>query len=97
MPGVRSFTVLPALSEPIKNLEVIAKNMFWCWNPEFAELFKRVDSDLWSACRHNPVKLLGTISQEKLDKLAENQGFLGELERVTEKLRAYLKATTCLK
>jgi len=94
MPGVRSFTVLPALSEPIKNLEVIAKNMFWCWNPEFAELFKRVDSDLWSACGHNPVKLLGTISQEKLDKLAENQGFLGQLQNAAEKLKSYLNRPT---
>jgi len=94
MPGVRSFTVLPALSEPIKNLEVIAKNMFWCWNPEFAELFKRVDSDLWSACGHNPVKLLGNISQEKLDKLAENQGFLGQLQNAAEKLKSYLNRPT---
>ncbi|HUU16574.1 MAG TPA: alpha-glucan family phosphorylase [Sedimentisphaerales bacterium] len=94
MPGVRSFTVLPALSEPIKNLEVIAKNMFWCWNPEFAELFKRIDSDLWSACGHNPVKLLGTISQEKFDKLAENQGFLGQLQNAAEKLESYLNRPT---
>ena len=94
MPGVRSFTILPALSEPIKNLEIIAKNMFWCWNPEFAELFKRVDSDLWSACGHNPVKLLGTISQEKLDKLAENQGFLGQLQNAAEKIKSYLNRPT---
>ncbi len=94
MPSVRSFTVLPALSEPIKNLEVIAKNMFWCWNPEFAELFKRIDSDLWSACGHNPVKLLGTISQEKLDQLAENQGFLGQLQNAAEKLKSYLNRPT---
>ena len=94
MPSVRSFTVLPALSEPIKNLEVIAKNMFWCWNPEFAELFKRIDSDLWSACGHNPVKLLGTISQEKFDKLAENQGFLGQLQNAAEKLKSYLNRPT---
>jgi len=94
MPSVRSFNVLPALSEPIKNLEVIAKNMFWCWNPEFAELFKRVDNDLWSACGHNPVKLLGTISQEKLDKLAENQGFLGQLQNAAEKLKSYLNRPT---
>ncbi len=94
MPSVRSFTVLPALSEPIKNLEVIAKNMFWCWNPEFAELFKRIDSDLWSACGHNPVKLLGTISQERFDKLAENKGFLGQLQNAAEKLKLYLNRPT---
>jgi len=94
MPSVRSFTVLPALPEPIKNLEVIAKNMFWSWNPDVAELFKRIDSDLWSACDHNPVKLLGTISQEKLDKLAEDRGFLGHLQNAAEKLKTYLNRPT---
>ena len=39
MPTVRSFTVLPALPEPLQDLEVIAKNMFWAWNSEFIELF----------------------------------------------------------
>jgi starch phosphorylase len=90
MPSVRSFTVLPALPEPLKDLEVIARNMFWSWNPEFVELFKRVDSNLWSACDHNPVKLLGTISQEKWEALAENQGFLAQLQNLTEKFKSYL-------
>ena len=94
MPKVRSFTVLPALPEPLKGLELIAKNMFWAWNPEFEGLFKRIDSDIWSACGHNPVKLLGTVSQESLETLAENQGFLSELNRVVEKLKTYLEGPT---
>ncbi|MHC4558193.1 MAG: alpha-glucan family phosphorylase [Planctomycetota bacterium] len=90
MPAVRSFTVLPALPETLNELETIARNMFWSWNPEFVELFKRIDSNLWSACGHNPVKLLGSVSQAKLDLLAENQGFLGQLQRAAEKLKSYL-------
>ena len=90
MPKVRSFTILPALPEPLKDLEVIAKNMFWVWNPESIALFKRIDSNLWRACGHNPVKLLGSVSQEQLEALAENQGFLCELRRAVEKLKAYL-------
>ena len=69
MPCVRSFTVLPALPEALKDLDVIAKNMFWSWNPEYVELFKRIDSNLWLDCAHNPVKMLGSITQEKLDEL----------------------------
>lgn len=91
MPQGRSFTVMPALPDSLKDLEVIAKNMFWSWNQEFVELFKRVDSNLWSACGQNPIKLLGSISQAKLDALAKNQGFLGQLQRAAEKLKSYLE------
>ncbi|MBN2136322.1 MAG: alpha-glucan family phosphorylase [Sedimentisphaerales bacterium] len=94
MPSVRSFTVLPALPEPLKNIENVAQNLFWTWNPECLELFKRIDANLWSACGHNPVKMLGNIPQEKLESLAANDGFLGELRRVTEKLSDYMAATT---
>jgi len=94
MPSVRSFTVLPALPESLKDLEVIARNMFWSWNPEFVELFKRVDGNLWSACGHNPVKMLGNISQAKLNELAENKGFLAQLQNTVEKLKSYLDRPT---
>ena len=94
MPKVRNFMVLPALPDSLKGLETIAGNMFWSWNPEFVELFKRIDSNLWTACGHNPVKLLGNVSQEQLEALAENQGFVCELQRAVEKLKAYLDGPT---
>jgi len=86
--------VAPALPDSLKPLEFIAKNMFWSWNPEFEDLFKRIDSNLWTACGHNPVKLLGTVSQETLEALAENEGFLCELHKAVEKLESYLAAPT---
>jgi len=94
MPTVRSFTVLPTLPDILKDLEIIAKNMFWSWNPEFVELFKRVDSNLWAASGHNPVKMLGSVSQAKLNELASNQGFLGQLQRANEKLKSYFAKPT---
>ncbi len=91
MPKVRDFMVLPALPEPLKDLETIAQNFFWTWNPEFVELFRRIDSNLWTACEHNPVKLLSSVSQRRLEELAENKGFLCELRRSVEKLKTYLE------
>ncbi len=91
MPNVRSFVVLPSLPDSLRELELIARNMFWSWNPEFIELFRRIDSDLWKACGHNPVKLLGTVSQDRLETLAENRGFVSELGRAVEKLKSYLE------
>ncbi len=94
MLNVRSFVVLPALPDALKNLEFIAKNMFWSWNSEFIALFKRIDSRLWKDCNHNPTKLLGTVSQERLNTLATSQGFLSELNRATEKLKSYIAGPT---
>jgi starch phosphorylase len=94
MPTVRNFTVLPALPDSLKDLETIAKNMFWSWNPEIVELFKRIDSSLWTSCGHNPVRFLGNVSQSRLETLAENQSFLREMQRCVEKLKSYLNGST---
>jgi len=88
---IRNYTVLPALPEPLKDLDTIAFNMFWSWNRQFIDLFKRIDPALWSACGHNPVKLLGNISQQRLDKLAEDHGFLSELQHAADTLKSYLE------
>jgi starch phosphorylase len=94
MPKVRNFMILPALPGSLKGLETIAGNMFWSWNPEFVELFNRIDSNLWNACGHNPVKLLGNVPQKQLEALAKNKGFVGELKRAVKKLQAYLDGPT---
>lgn len=94
MPGVRTFTVLPALPDVLKDLEIIARNMFWSWNMEFVQLFKRIDGNLWTACGHNPIKLLGAVSQDCLDALAEDRGFLSDLQRAVVMLHTYLDRPT---
>ena len=94
MPSVHSFMVLPALPGTLKDLDFIARNMFWSWNPEFVEMFRRIDSILWEESGHNPVKLLGSVSQEILEDLADNTGFLCELKRAAEKLKSYLSSDT---
>ena len=92
MQKVRSFTVLPALPEPLKDLQIIAQNLFWSWNPEAIELFKRIDSDLWTASGNNPIRLLSKVSQQRLEELSQNKSFLRQLEQTTEKLTTYLQA-----
>jgi len=94
MPSVRSFTVLPALPDVLKDLDVVARNLFWSWNPQFVELFKRIDPNLWAACGHNPVKLLGSVSQARLEALSENESFRNELRRAVEVLHTYLDEST---
>jgi starch phosphorylase len=94
MQKVRSFTILPSLPEQLKDLKRVAQNMFWCWNDEFVDLFKRIDSKLWEECGHNPIKLLGTVSQARLEDLARNDGFIYQVNQMVEKMEVELEAPT---
>jgi len=89
MQKIRNFTVLPSLPEQLKGLRAIAHNMFWSWNPEFIELFRQIDPEKWELCGHNPVKLLGTVSQSRLNDLASMQGYIYQLKQAEEKLNHY--------
>jgi starch phosphorylase len=94
MPKVRSFVILPALPASLIGLETIARNFFWSWRPDFETLFRRIDSTLWSACGHNPVRLLANVSQSRLQELSANEGFICELSRAVETLNTYLQEPT---
>ena len=92
MPSVRSFTVLPALPETLKELDTLARNLYWSWDPQCIELFRRIDPAQWAASGHNPVRLLGTVSQSRLEALAADESFVHELKRATESLQQYVQA-----
>jgi hypothetical protein len=65
-PNVRTFQVTPDLPQPLAPLLELSKNLWWVWNTDAGEIFRRLDRKLWEEVRHNPVKLLGTIDQGKL-------------------------------
>jgi glycogen phosphorylase len=90
MRPVRTFQVRPLLPETLKPLEEIAYNLRWSWDHETIALFRRLDRDLWETSGHNPVMMLGTISQETLQEAAEDEAFLVQLDRVRHDLESYM-------
>jgi starch phosphorylase len=90
MNNFKKFKVVPDLPEKLKPLLAIAGNLWLTWNPEAIKLFITMDGDLWEKNQHNPIRMLGEISQEKLDELAADDGFLSEMQRVNEQLEQYL-------
>ena len=92
MHTVRTFTVKPSLPEPLKDLYVVAGNLYWSWHYEITEIFRRMDYDLWKQCAHNPIRMLGMVSQARLEDLARNEGFLYQLQQAREKLDETLNA-----
>ncbi|MGD9692551.1 MAG: alpha-glucan family phosphorylase [Phycisphaerales bacterium] len=87
---VRSFRVVPALPEPLQPLMEIAHNLWWTWNPQAVDLFVRLNRELWEETGHNPVRMLGQISQDALDRAAADSSFLHALSLAHAALRAHL-------
>jgi len=82
--------VVPSLPPAIEGLREVAFNLRWCWSHESIELFRRLDRDLWETAGHNPVLMLGTVEQAKLEAAAADDAFLAHLHRVEANLMAYL-------
>ena len=90
-----SFQVKPRLPKQLGPLTELAHNLWFSWNPEAVELFQRIDSQLWPTVQHNPVALLDQVSQKRLETLAQDSGFVAQMERVYGQLQGYLAAMGC--
>ncbi len=87
-----TFRVIPSLPPRLERLRDLAHNLWWTWNHEAIGLFRRLDRDLWETSGHNPVLMLGTIRQERLEQVAEDDGFLAHCDRVHREFDRYLKS-----
>jgi starch phosphorylase len=90
--AIRRFTVRTVLPEPLQPLEELVLNLRWSWHPETLDLFESVDPELWQATRHDPMRLLGEVSAERLNTLTGDRRFLRALGDAVEDLREYVTA-----
>ncbi len=84
----QTFQVFPAIPEPILFLEKLSRNLWWSWQHDAAELFRRIDPRLWSESDRNPIRFLSMVSQSRFEELAEDTSFLAHLNRVRERFEA---------
>ncbi len=93
---IRSFDVVPSLPEPLDPLLELAHNLWWSWQPTAVQLFKRIDPELWRRSGHNPVQMLGSCPQNRLEQIATDDGFLTSMHRIAENLKIHVERTTWL-
>ena len=79
-----------ALPEPLAALDELVTNLRWSWHPPTQDLFQSVSPALWESCRHDPVRLLGEVSADRLAELAGDEDFLRRLAEEHADLRRYL-------
>ncbi len=87
---LREFLVRPALPASLNRLPELAYNLLWSWDHIIRALFRRLDPALWKESNHNPIQLLGRVSQEKLDKAAADPRFITGYRRACERHDSYL-------
>jgi len=66
----------PSIPERLGRLSELAADLWWTWNTEAREVFRRLDYPLWRQTAHNPVLMLRQVSQEMLNLAAADARFL---------------------
>jgi len=95
--NISTYTVKPKLPVPLKPLEEIARNLWLSWNFDAVMLFIRLDYELWLKSQQNPARMLGMVSQERLEKMAEDDSYLAALKDVYNRFLHYKKRETWYK
>ncbi|MEO6885478.1 MAG: alpha-glucan family phosphorylase, partial [Jatrophihabitantaceae bacterium] len=62
----------------------------WSWHRDSLDLLESVDPELWAASAHDPTRMLGWVSAERLAQLSRDRKFLRRLEDVHDDLTDYL-------
>lgn len=89
-PTWRDITIHAHLPEKLKNLETMAKNLWWVWNSSGKNLFRDLDHDLWRATGENPVMLLHQLSSNRIDEILASKEWMERIDGVYEEFKAYM-------
>jgi starch phosphorylase len=87
---IGKISVFPKLPAPIERLHELAFNLWWSWDTEAQALFAAIDPVQWEVVNHNPVKLLRTVHQAKLDTVAVNPEFMRSYAAVLAAFDQYM-------
>ena len=86
----KKYNVVPNIPEPLAPLRKLAYNIRFSWRGEIRDIFRRIDPGLWTECGHNPVLMLGLVNQSRLEELSKDQGFMAQLDRISQDFDRYI-------
>ncbi len=83
-------TVRPAIPTALRELRELAYDLWWSWDPDAQDLFRRIDPDAWRTSQRNPVALLGHADPAQLQARAADAAFVHDLADAAARRRRYL-------
>jgi len=84
MKYLQPFQVFPTIPESLSFLDVLSRNLWWSWQHDAKELFRRIDPKLWRDSGRNPIVFSTMVPKERLEALSKDEGFLVHQKRVKE-------------
>jgi starch phosphorylase len=71
-------------------LEELARNLWWSWNPETIRLFRDLDPQLFQSSNHNAFALVKSLPQDSIQTMAGDAFLRARVDRAHRELRDYL-------
>ena len=90
VPVWKDIYVQSDVPEKLAFLNILANNLWWSWNNEAEQLFKRMDPSLWDDVKHNPKLLIEKIDYKRLLVLEDDEEFVADLQKVDKEFREYM-------
>jgi starch phosphorylase len=87
MKNFQAYQIYPNIPSNLAFLEALSRNMWWCWQKDAIELFRRIDPPLWVASERNPIAFLAKIPQSRFEQLAKDDGYRAHLEGVKKRFK----------
>ena len=75
-------------------LERFARNLAFSWLPPVRDLFRDLDPGDWDEADHNPMVLLAGLSDDRLERVAEDPAFVERVREAQRVLEAELAGPT---
>jgi glycogen phosphorylase/synthase len=93
-PHFRLFTAVANLPAKIGRLRELAYNLWWTWHPHARSLYIALDPKIWPEMGNNPVKMLESVSSERLMEAAENSSYLNMYSQIIQQFDDYMSEKT---
>ena len=89
-PSWSRILVSRTIPERLKSLDVLSRNLWWCWNQEALDLFYSINPELWRECERNPIALLDRLTLDDYKALERDKDFLARLDAVVATFNSYM-------
>jgi len=90
MKKIQTFQVYPKVPQPLTFIETLTQNLWWSWNLDAIELFRRVSPGLWNESGRNPIVFSTMQSQKRLEELSKDESFLAHMKQVEEEFEHHV-------
>ena len=76
------------LPDRVKRLVELGYDLWWSWNYQAREVFRRLDYPLWRQTAHNPVLMLRQLAPDLIEQAARDESFLALYDSAVHALDA---------